>query len=105
MYVEGLGMKLLQEINEALRFAKRTYKNKPEEIVEIAIGFDDHCSTYDVPHSALTQLASLTDMQQIIDAIIDYEYVNNSCEGEIFLDATNPGLGEFKQQIADSIRP
>ena len=95
----------LNELNEA--FAKKTYgpDTPPEETIDVVIGFDDHMSTYAVPRSVLTQLARLEDMDGMVDTIIDHEYVNNSGEGEIFLDTTTPDVGDFKQQIANILYP
>lgn len=79
------------------------------EMVEITIGYDDHCSIYLVPVAALDKLSKMKNSGDVNDTIVDnynrkYTGDNDPCDkGEIFLDNTEHtnSLDEFRQQIKD----
>lgn len=79
------------------------------EMVEITIGYDDHCSVYLVPVAALDKLSKMKNSGDVNDTIVDnynrkYTGDDDPCDkGEIFLDNTEHtnSLDKFHQQIRD----
>jgi hypothetical protein len=77
-----------------------------EEIVEVSIGYDDHCSVYAITKRELKSCSKMTNADDINDFItkngkrLNYK---KPCEsGEIFFDYEFNDISEFRSQINEA---
>lgn len=81
----------------------RELLKESNDIVDICIGYDDHCSVYRLPKSTLSKLAQMNKVDLINDFIVGQgKYISSKDDqGDLFLDLTNNDVASFHEQIAE----